>query len=293
MVPSIHSTISRGLPCLALLASLALCPASLWAEEEKPAPSESVMAQAKEHYQKALDHHGHKEYPAAAREYEKAFELFPNPEFVFNAAQVYRLDGQVRVALEKYNLYLELDQNGRGAGDARAHIATLKIQLALIVGREKKENEAAQQARAEREKKAADEREAAERTRLADERRADLAVRYSRDPGSKTMRIAGLSTAGLGLVFLAVGGKFGLDAKSYEQDVTGNTVWDQKDFDDGQDAERNALTFFGIGGAAVLTGGVLYWLGRGTSRSAASESQLSLTPLPTEDGASLLVHGSF
>jgi len=92
---------------------------------------------------------------------------------------------------------------------------------------------------------------------------------------------------------LAVGGKFGLDAKSLEQDVTGNTVWSQKDFDDGQDAERNALLFFGIGGAAVVTGGVLYWLGRSKSRSSNTESQISMTPTPTRNGASLLVHGSF
>jgi tetratricopeptide (TPR) repeat protein len=293
MVPSIHSKTKRILTSFALLACLAVCPSLTWAEEEKPAASPEQMAQAKEHYTRALDHHGHKEYPAAAKEYEKAFEQFPNPEFIFNAAQVYRLDGQVRIALEKYKYYLELDQNGRGAGDARAHIASLKIQLGQMEEQERKEKEEADQRRAERERRAEEERKEKLRRRLAEERRAELAARALRDPGSKGMRIAGLTTAGLGLVSLAVGGKFGLDAKSHEQDVTGNTVWSQQDFEDGQDAERNALLFFGLGGAAVVTGGVLYWLGRSSTRSSSTESQISVTPTPTKSGASLLVHGKF
>ena len=290
MVPSTHSKTRSFLSSLALAAFLLATPSASQAQEAEKKPTPSEMEQAKKHYTDALDHHGHKEYRAAAREYEKAFALFPNPEFVFNAAQVYRLAGDVRTALAQYQRYLELDKEGRGAGDARAHIATLKIEL------EKLEREEREQAQATKEEEAEKKRQAEEDRRLEAEARAAALQANNRpppDPGSQSLRIGGLATAGLGLVSLAIGGKFGLDAKGYEQDVTGNTVWSQQDFEDGQDAERMAYLFFGVGGAAIATGGVLYWLGMGEGRQAGEESQIAITPLPGKSGAGFLVQGSF
>lgn len=75
----------------------------------------------------------------------------------------------------------------------------------------------------------------------------------------RARRIAGLATAAAGLVAVAVGVKFGLDARKAEQDV--EDQWSSVRFEEGQTANRNMRIFAGAGTAAVLGGGVLYFLG--------------------------------
>lgn len=116
--------------------------------------------------------------------------------------------------------------------------------------------------------------------------------------GSGTaLKIAGISTAVVGLVAVGVGVKFGLDAKNINkdlEDVGPMDTWNQElldKFDEGESAETRFIVFTAVGGAAVIAGGVLSYFGF-TSGSSEVDS-LALTPAVTGDSAGWVVSGSF
>ena len=84
------------------------------------------------------------------------------------------------------------------------------------------------------------------------------------DPNAgRTQRIAGLAVAGAGVVAVAAGVVFGLQAASKSSDVAaGHGVWNPSLESDGQSAETRAESLWAIGGAAIVVGGVLYYFGR-------------------------------
>jgi tetratricopeptide (TPR) repeat protein len=61
-----------------------------------------------EHYKRGLSAYGLGNYSLAASEYEKAFELDPQPALLYDAAQAHRLAGDKQRALELYQSYLSL-----------------------------------------------------------------------------------------------------------------------------------------------------------------------------------------
>jgi tetratricopeptide (TPR) repeat protein len=82
---------------------------------------------ARRHYEKATAAFGLGKYDEAAREYEAAFELKPDPALLYNAAQAYRLAGRSARAIELYRNYLRLyGGEAVNAEDARQHIARLE-----------------------------------------------------------------------------------------------------------------------------------------------------------------------
>lgn len=284
--------------CVLLVLSLVGAPSPVGAQK-KPSPA-ALKKKANIHYENARDHYDHKEYLAAAAEYEMAFSIFPNPDYVFNIAQAYRLAGNLQVALDNYTKYLELAPDGRGAADARANRAALEAQLAEASAETKRlaDEKAAEEKRLADEKAAEDAKQAearknAEARGMESQRSADIVQTggSSSDQGSKSMRIAGIATFGAGVVALGLGIKFGLDAKSLESDVMEN--WDPGDFDDGESAERNAFVFYGVGVVAVTAGSVLYLMGRSSRGKSPEQKTLSVVPSASAQGASLLVLGSF
>jgi hypothetical protein len=68
----------------------------------------------------ALNH-----YAVAAENYEKAFELKPDPAVLYNAAQAHRLAGNKERALELYQSYLRMYGTEKRA-EIEAHIENLK-----------------------------------------------------------------------------------------------------------------------------------------------------------------------
>ncbi|MDB4961117.1 MAG: Tetratricopeptide 2 repeat protein [Myxococcales bacterium] len=107
------------------------------------------------------------------------------------------------------------------------------------------------------------------------------------EPGKRGggLKIAGIAVGGVGLIAVGAGVVFGLRASSAAGDaekLPPGSVWEPGIEDRGEKASKNAKLFFAIGGAAVITGGVLYFLGAKKS----SESS-SVALIPTHDGASL------
>jgi hypothetical protein len=110
------------------------------------------------------------------------------------------------------------------------------------------------------------------------------------DPG-KTKRVAGLVIGGVGVAGLGASVFFGLRARSAANDAETammGDMWNPGIQTRGETAARNAKIAAGIGGALVITGGVLYMLGRKSS----SESS-SVSVVPAYDGASLVWAGGF
>jgi hypothetical protein len=113
------------------------------------------------------------------------------------------------------------------------------------------------------------------------------AISQPMPPPEKTgggMKIAGIGVMGVGVVGLGVGVMFGLRARTAARDaeaIAPGGTWRPALEERGESAEKNAKLFFAIGGAALITGGVLYFLG-----SKKSNESSSISFVPTHDGAS-------
>ena len=69
-------------------------------------------------------------FPEAAAEFEKAFELKPDPALLYNAAQAHRLAGNKERALALYQSYLRVYGHGDRRAEAEARVRELKEAIA-------------------------------------------------------------------------------------------------------------------------------------------------------------------
>lgn len=98
------------------------------------------------------------------------------------------------------------------------------------------------------------------------------------------LRLGGAISAGVGVIALGAGTVFALQARDASNTVSGRpegTAWNTVAADDqrGQDAALRAQIAFGVGAAAVITGGVLWFVGH---RKGARRVEVSVTPGRTE-----------
>lgn len=101
-------------------------------------------------------------------------------------------------------------------------------------------------------------------------------------PPGRTMRIAGIAVGGVGIAALGTGVFFGLRARSQSKDLNSSDEWNPSLDASAHRADRNAKILLGVGGAAVIGGAVLFYLGY---RAGAESSQVAL--VPSADGATL------
>src|SRR6185503_9060186 len=156
------------------------------------------------------------DYDAAAREYEKAYELVPHPELFFNLAQVYRLGKKKEKALEYYERYLAGEPNGRAAAQARKFAKQLKKEL------DKAKDKEHAGSGSESGSGSGSESGSGSGSESGSGSGGDLTRRVEPSHPGRTLRIAGMATAGAGLVALAVGIKYGLDARRISNDLSGH-----------------------------------------------------------------------
>jgi tetratricopeptide (TPR) repeat protein len=102
----------------AALAAVLLCAAGVARADE--------ISEARQHYQRAQTHYAVAEFADAAREYQEAYKLKPDPALLYNAAQASRLAGLHRQALLLYKNYVNFYPRERNVADARAHVARLE-----------------------------------------------------------------------------------------------------------------------------------------------------------------------
>ena len=305
--------------------SLALCVAvamfggitTARAEDEK-------TRRAKVHYQQGKAYYDAKAYDLAIEEYLAAYQLMPLPELHFNVAQAYRLMGDEKKALEYYRLYLEAAPTGRAAPEAREHVEELTARVIeearkspeLLgppdghvdtgAGAGKTEPAKTEPAKTEPAKtepaetgtgETGDSGAAPRRVALAPQPDADVVKTAPPSGRGKGLRIAGLTTAGVGLVAVGLGIKYGLDASSLSSELSDHTgPWTQDLLDkeaQGKSANTKFIVLTGVGAAAVIGGGVLYMLGRKQGAEGARSQALTVTPMLGPDRATVTLGGSF
>jgi tetratricopeptide (TPR) repeat protein len=229
-------------------------------------PAAAQPEAAKPHFLQGKAYQDTGQFDRAADEYKEAYRLDPRPEMLFNIAQAYRLGKKKPEAVEYFKKYLAEQPDGAGATEARTHVATLTKEI---------DEEAAL-------------KKAPPPTMLPPEPIAQPPVQRDEpeQPGKK-LRIAGLVTAGVGVLSLGLGIKFGLDAKAASDDITNHTgPWTKKEedrFDEGERANRNMKIAYVVGGVLVVGGGVMFYLG----------VRAKAAPVVTDQSASLVVTGEF
>jgi tetratricopeptide (TPR) repeat protein len=263
---------TRSLWILAAAAAAALCVFAPSAEAQPPQatskqPTQQQLDQARVHFEAAEIAKSRREYQTAAVEYLAAYELFQHPEFFYNVAEVYRLAGDEQNALTYYDKYLQIDPNGRGVSTARGYADLLRRSIAA---RQDALARAAAALEASREE---------ERRRIAAAKITSEPARHPEQPG-RGMRIAGIASGGAGVVSLGVGVLFGFKMQSIEDEIAKDPVYRPSRYGEGDAAERNMFLFTGAGVAAIVTGGVLYYLGHREAKSAERSTRaVAFTPV--------------
>jgi tetratricopeptide (TPR) repeat protein len=253
------------------------------------------------------------DYRTAVTMYEKAYAVLPHPELLYNLAQAHRLDGRLDIALGLYERYLIEDPTGRYGKVAREWIDDIHARKAELAKLE--ETRRADEARKAQEARKLEEARIAETRRTDQTRRAhELGTSGTGDAGAgagagpsgahpavqavasdrtaaraRTLRLAGIAAGAAGGVSLAVGLGFGLHAKSLRNEQVASGMFSA-------DRDRSARSANGIaigtmvgGGALVVAGAAMYWLGH---RQATHGDRVTLAPMVSDQTAGVVVSGS-
>jgi tetratricopeptide (TPR) repeat protein len=254
-------------------------------------PSQKDLDEARKHFQRAEAAKARGEYQTAAVEYLAAYELFQEPAFFYDTAEVYRLAGDEKNALVYYTKYLELSPDGKVAAAARIAADQLRRSIAAQEDAARIADEARRNAEAEARRKAEQDANArtAQGTKAAAPAKREPAAR---EPTTgRTMRIAGLVTGSAGVIALGVGVFFGVQARSLSNDAASWDTFDRKRDDKGKADQRNMVVFTGVGAAALVAGGVLYYLGH--RAESVDHSAVSVAPSIGPSHVALTAVGRF
>lgn len=277
-------------PLLSRLSIVAMLAVSVTALPAGPAQAQRAERQrrdqrkaARVHYERGRAHHERHEYEQAIREYLLAHELQPSAGLLFNIAQVYLLSGDREKALEYYQAYLREEPEGEVSELARKRIETIEGELAAEAIEEPPVPEPPAEGAG------GDATDATDATSPATGADSDAG-----SPG-RGLRLSGLAVAGVGLVGLGLGVKFGLDARDVQDRIERQPEGTPWTFDElyaeGEAASRNMWISYAVGGAALIAGGTLYFLGR--SAGNASERQVVIVPVLDRSGSGLVLVGGF
>jgi tetratricopeptide (TPR) repeat protein len=290
--PAVHAALVAASIAATLLPAGARAQSGDKSDNGAPAVSDQAKADARRHFLRGKELHAAGRYREAAAEYLEAYDRFPAPAFLYNVAQVYRLAGDRDTALENYRKYLELEPDGEGSADAREFIAALEAAAAA-----ENEARAADKPPPPAPEPAvsggADPIDPIQRVNTADERDANAT------PG-RGKKIAGITLAVAGGIGIGVAVFYGLKARSANDDLDGYegpwTVDQEETYQDGKSAQLNMILGAAVGGAALATGAVLYYLGSRDSARATERRRaraLEIGAAPTGDGGFVVVRGAF
>jgi tetratricopeptide (TPR) repeat protein len=244
------------------------------------APSPESRKQAESHFKLGQAFYNTKQWDKAIGEYQAAWDLSHEPALQFSIGLAFHKKGDLAQALVHYRKYIELDPDGVAGDEARGYIAELtpKVEAEEAARRDaeaKQQREADAAAKAERERADAAAAQAAARERSTSTRQR-----------ARTLKWTGIGIAIAGVALVGVGVKYGLDARSAESDVNGHTSGPWTDDllgrdDDGRSAETKQIVFTSLGAAALIGGGVTYFLGRrADARADAMERRVTIVPGP-------------
>lgn len=236
-------------------------------------PAAGGKAEAEKRFQQAEARYKRGEYLAAAADYQAAYDLSGLPGLLYNVAQSYRLGGEKAKAVDSYRLFLERAPAHQLAAVARGHLEALERELAA----EKPPAEPPPTERPE------------------PQPGADLVSSAAPAPErGRGLRVAGLASAGVGLIALGAALHYGIVAKKASDAISENDEgWSRSlldRYDEGESAETRMFVLSGVGAAALVGGGVLYFLGW---RAGRAEPAASVGAAAGGGGAAVTLRGSF
>jgi tetratricopeptide (TPR) repeat protein len=136
-----------------------------------------------------------------------------------------------------------------------------------------------------------------------DDDQAELADTPPPDRAAPMLRIGGIAAAGVGLLSITIGLKFGLDARRLSGEVeqataAGNGALANQKTTEGETANNRFIAFTAVGGAALVAGGVLYAIGHLRANDTRRDhhdrdNSLAIAPTITPDAIGLSISGGF
>lgn len=271
-----------------LAAVLAAAPA---AHADNALRPQQIPNKARELAEKGRRHHEAGDYAAAIAAFKEAYVLAPSPTLLFNIAQSYRLSGDCDEAAWMYRRFLDTNPNGKQRELAQQHLSVvekcgtggLRISVVPPASVDAKLPETTAKRTGQDLARAATGTDRRKRATEADTHEARSA-KYKR---------IGLYTAIGGGAALAGAALFGLDAADAANQVEdtyahGGKWKDVQDIDARGHRSATIATVLGVGGgAAVITGAILYGLGHHYEQA----HYVAVTP--TKDGAQVSLSWDF
>jgi tetratricopeptide (TPR) repeat protein len=230
---------------------------------------------AESHYDKGMKAYTLGHFSEAIEEFERAFELRSEPIFLYNIAQSHRQSNSPQRAIFFYRRYLEADPNVKNRAEIEKRIKDLEAQLNA-----QKEHLGATMT--------TEPGPATAQPPLPVPAPAPLPVAVQPTPAPEVavqtqptqaenrgrgLRIAGIVTASVGVAAVVTGIVFGLHASSLHDEAYAGTYNDSK-LQDSKSFRTLQWVSIGIGGAAVVSGSVLYYLGVSAKNTAVAFAPL-------------------
>jgi tetratricopeptide (TPR) repeat protein len=237
------------------------------------------------------------DYDSAVEFYQKAYAVVPHPVLIYNIAQAHRLGGHLEAALADYQQYLAADPNGPKVKEATAFVTQLQPLVEAEKAKAAEEAAAAEQARLAEEARLA--AEAAAKKKAEEDASAKLPPPepepepepHHASGGLGTKRIAAIGLGGAGVLGVVGGVVFGLKAKSISDGLSQTgAVYDPAEISRGEAANRNMFICYGVGGALLVAGAVLFVIGAPQAESA---DGVTLAPVIGADLTGFAVSGGF
>lgn len=272
--------------------ALAMAVGVALAQPQPPPQPQAAQKVAEQHFIRGNTAYNLGQFDEAIVHFTKAYEAWQQPEFLYNIAQSYRLARNCKQALHFYKRFRSLKDGDRAnplSPKKREEVDRFISQLTECAAKADT-SASVQPDTVVRPDNGA---QVTKPAMSAAEQPLSATDREESDDGDdelpptrsgRSMKVAGLVTAGAGVGLVITGAVFGMMASSAQSDVE-KAVENGAPFDPELDAagRRNAkisVVTLGVGAAAVVTGGVLYFLGARSAKPTSS-AEASLRILPT------------
>ncbi len=292
---------------------------------------ESATEEARQHYETGTKQYDLGHWDESIREFEKAYELRPDPSFLYNLAQAYRRKGDTKRALDLYRNYLVKVPKTPQRAEIEEKIKSLQKQIddaaagrtappALeptiappaqpsgppIVPAPAEASAAsspptgpaptpeAQSATTPASPPTEPPSQPAPATTGTTSTPAPTVADVAATepaPRGRGLRIAGIVTGAVGVVSIAMGIVYGLKARSLSNKVTDAATFNPSDDSAGLRDVKLQWGFYGAGVVVGAVGGVLYYLGVRAART--TPSGVSVGPVLGPGTAGVSAMGVF
>lgn len=250
---------------------------------------DKARASAREHYAKGTSFFDLGRYDDAIAEYALAYEAKNEPTLLYNIGQAHRLANHPALALRFYKMYLTRLPDAPNRGEVEAKIAMLE----RIVAQQKTNPTPRPEPPAPHPQTAptVPPEVTTPATATATPARSDIA---SSDHVGRGKRIAGVVIAATGLAIIGGGIASGVLAKNASDKISADNrshqPFDQATYNTGKTEQILEGVLLGVGGAALITGGVLYFVGHHEAKRA---QMATVAPMLSPTSAGVAVWGSF